>query len=399
MNKYFNICNLYFLVWVLYSLQGSLYASGSMISQGFLAIFLLISIYYTVQINVEHKTLPRFLKVLNVFLLMITGYGIAVMLDPQVIYFAAESSNAVPKHEFLKTTYFSLLPIYVFYYFTKKGLLTENVICFFSIVILVVTSMSFVHNEREYIAAMVADVSSGEITNNSAYDFLALLPLLFFWNKRPLVQYAMMAYSLMFIIEGLKRGAIIISIVCIIWFLYRTWKDSGSVKRLFIVALTTVGLFVGFRYVGSLYETNDYFQYRFEATLDSNSSGRDAIFTTLWNYFINQTSLIKIIFGNGALQTINVAGNYAHNDWLEIVICHGLMGVLIYIAYFVALVKQWYNSQNNTIVYNVLGMSIFILFASTLFSMSYNSIGLAVSMCIGYCLAISVTNKGGVYAK
>lgn len=386
--RYFNSCTFYILLWVLYKLQGTLYASGGIISQGLLAILLSLSIYYVVLVNFRLKEVPHFLKILNVFLLMLTAYGIVAMLDPTPLYIDDMYDSPVSKKDFLKTIYMSLLPIYVFYYYCKKGLLTADVIRMVSIILLIITTFNFIRYQNSMLAeAMSVRSTREDFTNNVAYQFLQLFPMVFFWNKKPFIQYLLTAYIFTFIVIGLKRGAMLIGVVCLIMFIYRVWKTSKGTQRWTVSILTILIVIVGAYYLSDFYATSDYFQERIELTTEGDSSGRDTLYGPLWEHFINETSIPKILFGNGAMQTINIVGNYAHNDWLEILTCHGLLGVFIYILYFIALIKHWLSSNKKTILFSMLGMIILILFSSTLFSMSYNSINLAISICLGYCLS------------
>ena len=186
---------------------------------------------------------------------------------------------------------------------------------------------------------------------------------------------------------GMKRGAILIGVICLIWFLHRTLKSTSQRNKLLLAILTTITLIVGTLYVRDFYDNSEYFQYRVEQTLDGDSSGRDNIVGLLWEYFINQDSMLNIMLGNGAYETINIAGKLAHNDWLELLICQGLLGIVIYIAYYASLWKMFKQNRNNILVYNIMGMCLIIMVASSLFSMSYNNLSLGITLCLGYCLA------------
>ena len=119
MRQYLNKCNLYILLWVLYSLQGTLYASGSIISQGILAILLLWSIYYCFVVNTKYysRELPSFIKAVNIFLIMATIYGVVLILSGKVLYITEGDIIKTSNFDYLKTIYISLLPIYSFFEF------------------------------------------------------------------------------------------------------------------------------------------------------------------------------------------------------------------------------------------------------------------------------------------
>lgn len=387
MNKYLNICNLYIVLWCLYYLQGVAYASGSAISQMLLLVIMFISGYYFVKVNFQYK-LPTFLKVLNVFIVVMTAYGVALMLDTRPLYFDFEFTQSVTKLEFLKSLYISLLPVYAMFYFTKQQLLTVESIQGLSIILIISTTLSYFQAQEEALEkALELGSKQEEFTNNMGYRFLQIFPLMFFWQRKPVLQYILIGYIFTFIVMGLKRGAILIGAICLVWFLYRMLASSTKKTRITIVLLTIAMLIAGSYFLADFYSTSEYFQYRVEQTIEGRSSGRDNLYALLWEYFINQESFANILFGNGAMMTIMIAGNFAHNDWLELAICQGVLGVIIYFAYFVSLLLIFRRSSRNNMIYNILGMVLLIMFTSSLFSMSYNSLSLAITLCLGYCMA------------
>ncbi len=47
-----------------------------------------------------------------------------------------------------------------------------------------------------------------------------------------------------------------------------------------------------------------------------------------------------LLIGSGAGTTARILGGSAHNEWLEFIMCYGLIGVFIYLMLFVALIKK-----------------------------------------------------------
>lgn len=387
MKKYLNICNIYILLWCIYYLQGIAYASGGMISKLILLIIILISAYYFIDVNIKYIT-PSFIKILNIFIGLSTIYGFLLFIDQTPLFLNSILSAKIGKFEYLKAIYMSMMPIYPMYAFTKQNLLKKETIQTLTIILLISTTLSYFRAEQEAIRKAIEIGSTREeFTNNTGYDFLSILPLVFFWNKKPILQYILLAYIFTFIVMGMKRGAIIIGLVCLIWFLYRTYKTAGKRNKRIITILTLLIVIIGSVYIIDFYNNSEYFQSRIEQTLEGDSSGRDNIYGNIWEYFINQDSLLNVLLGNGAMHTIRIAGNFAHNDWLELLICQGLLGIIIYLAYFMSLYKSFKNSRNYVLLYNILGTCLFIMFASSMFSMSYNSLSLSITLCLGYCCA------------
>ncbi len=386
MKQHLNICNIYIFLWCLYYLQGTLYTSGGIISQGILAILLIVSLYYFFVANITLRT-PSVIKALNIFIIMLTLYGLLYAASGKIIIiqYTGLSVGAIG---YLKEIYVSILPIYAFYAFTSAGLLTETTIRKWFFVFLAVVTASYFREERETLQmAMMEGSMQEEFTNNTGYKFLSLIPMLFFFHKNRAIQYLALAYIMAFIIMGMKRGAIIIGAIIVLWFFFHTLKHSPRKTRFKVVLLIAIIIVATSLYVANMLETSEYFQHRIEQTQEGATSDRDVIFTKLFSYFINETSTWNFYFGSGANHTVAVAGNYAHNDWLELAVNQGCLGILVYLIYWICMYKTWRNSKSNSIIYSSLGAICVIFFLSTFFSMSYGSMSIYATLCLGYCLA------------
>lgn len=213
MRQQLNICNIYIFLWCLYSLQGTLYTSGGIISQGILAILLTVSLYYLFVVNFTMRT-PSAIKALNVFIVMLTVYGLLYAASGKIII-VQHTGLPIGVVGYLKNIYISLLPIYAFYAFTDKGLLIEVNIRRWFFIFLVIVTVSYFKAEREALqVAMMKGSMQEEFTNNTGYRFLSLMLPPFFFSMNRMVQYLALAYIMAFIIMGMKRGAMIIDISC-----------------------------------------------------------------------------------------------------------------------------------------------------------------------------------------
>ncbi len=381
--KIFNQCNIYITLWCLYYLQGTLYTSGSIISQAILAILLVMSICNAYIVN-RHYKLPIFLKGLNVFIAMFTIYGIAIIVSGEKLM--TNNYTIVANHDYLKAIYISLLPIYSAYLYTIKGLLTKKSISLWIFFWITVATVQYFRFEREALEQIVSNTT--EITNNSGYIFLALMPVLIVYNKKPLVQFSMLLYCLTFIFMGMKRGSIIIGVLIYIYFIYGTYKTSSRKMKKYIMMFSVVSIIAVISVIMNMMSTSDYFNQRIEQTIEGDSSARDEIYGGLFNHFLNETNMLIILFGNGANGTLKVFGDFAHNDWLEILINNGIMGIMIYVFYWICFVKSCLKSRT-TNAFSALLMILLISFMQTLFSMSYGSLEIYMTLSLGYFLAIS----------
>ena len=389
-NTKFSSSLLYFILWITYSLQGVLYQSGGVISRGLLLILLIWSLCIMWRVNTSSPKLPLFFKSLNVFIFVTTIYGVILILSGQDLYVTEGHMNLkVSNIDYLKNIYMSLLPMYVFYDYTRRGKLTLQQIMFFTLGLLIVAVINFYDRRTELLleVSRIAHKSDG-VTLNIGYDFLALMPLLLLWNKKTATQYILLLTTLFFVILCMKRGAIIIGVICFIYFLNSTFKYSRGNKRALVFALSTLAVLGTILIFINMLDSNDYFEYRIEQTLQGNSSNRDKLYTTYWNHFISETNIIRFLFGNGANATLKVGMNFAHNDWLELAINNGILGLCIYIWYYLSLVKDSIKALKvDKLYYSMIIMALMIMLFSSMFSMSYANINLAVSLAVGYALA------------
>lgn len=368
MKKIFSLPNLYVLLWALYYTQGTFLAQGSILSHVILVLYLFISLYYT-YISYKNHPVNRYFKALGILLLMFTIYGLVGIISGV-------------SFDYLKMTYLSLLPTYPLFIWAKEDKISFKWIRTTFFVMVAVISI-------QYIAAVNSIAMQYEETENAvvnvAYEILALIPLLYFWKGKPLIQYAMLAVILIVVLSTVKRGAIMIGILCALYFFYTTIRGTSKKVKLSTWLLIFVFVVVGTKYVVSFYENSSYAQLRMEKSLEGDSSGRDEIFSKAWTIFVNSNPF-NMLVGHGAWSTIRFIGIAAHNDWLEILVNQGILGVFVYMYYWVSFYKTC-RKDKNPFTRFILGMIIIIYFLSTLFSMSYSAMTFPANLALGYSLA------------
>ena len=116
-------------------------------------------------------------------------------------------------------------------------------------------------------------------------------------------------------------------------------------------------------------------------------SGRDIIYAKLFDYVWNECSSVNILFGSGADYSVVIAGNFAHNDWLELLVDCGLTGVTVYAFYFAALYQSALRIPSKNAAKPMACLCLFILLSRSLFSMSYGDLFFPLALALGYSLA------------
>lgn len=384
--KKINRCDFFLLAWALYYLQGIAYPEGGIISLSLLGVNLLVSASCAVKV-IQWKNKPVFFKGFNVLMLMFTIYGLTlVLIGPSTLYYPI-SGMSMKSYIYIKSIYLSLLPIYPFYYYSRLGYLTAERLRIWGVVFLASVTLSYFRMQRDALTALLEEGSNAdETTNNMSYLFLSCLPLLVLYRKKPLIQFTALAFVLAFIVMGMKRGAIAIGLVSSIYFMSQAIRNSTGKTR-FSFLILSVGICIGavFFFIHEM-SSSDYMMKRIEDTIEGDTSGRDSLYSFFWTYFTKNDNFLHYLIGRGANGTLEIYDNYAHNDWLEIAVNQGLLGIFVYAFYWFGFYKTWRNASNIE-AKSILTLMALIFFAQTMFSMSYSDMSYVSTSILGYALA------------
>lgn len=365
-------------MWCLYMLQDVLYPSG-MINQMLQLIMLLwglIALYkYATNTNIHSP----FLKATFLLVSMYVLYGgVHIIWGKGVV----KEYDVVPTYYYLRSALNSLVPIFLFYYFSHKKYLTSDRIRIYLPIFIFVCILIYYKNK----VYVMQDTGREEIANNMAYMFTSLIPMLFFFDKKAIWQYFQLVIIMLFVFMGMKRGAMLVGGACTIILLYANFKNAKGKESFFIVFLS-IALIVGLvYYIESLMNNSAFFVHRIEQTLEGHTSNRDIIYGRIWQTVIKEHNVFYLLFGRGANSTITVAGNYAHQDWLEILCNNGIVGVLILLFFFHTLGKMTRNSRKRfpLMMYYSFVTLFFTSFIKTMFSMSIQNLDLTQTLLLGY---------------
>ena len=285
---------------------------------------------------------------------------------------------------YLNINWMFACPVYSFYWFTKKGYIGKSFIEFFTLCGIIFCVILFV----KISAGFADDYGALGNANNSSYKFLQLFPLVFYFKERRNLQYLILAIVLIAIIISSKRGAIVIAVVCMLIILKDSFKTSTKKDRARLLLLSFLFLILLISFVYYQFVENDYFNERIVSLIEGDSSGRDDYYSTLWNFYDNIFSDTEKLFGKGIFASVSIIGNYAHNDWLEYLTSFGIIGCVIYVVYWISLLKFYIKTRSSKLPQSkALLLTIIILFMSSLFSMSYTGMSVFINFSLGYSIA------------
>lgn len=374
--------NVYVALLLVCNLFGAVMGSGLVLSLCRYTI-LIWSFAYYIKTVANFLREPAVIKALSIFYLSLAIYGIIVLVNGKTLY--TLTSPIVPMNYIYKTSW-SLLPIFAFYNFAKKGLLTKQFMLKWIYACVVVATISYYFGMLQSLARREGEE---EATNNGGYIIVSLLPMFIFLKDRSKQQYLLLAGALLLAILSMKRGAILvggIAVAVYFWYLFRNSKKSRKLQILVVLMVAASGVFYVY---DRLSTTSEYFQERVEDTMEGETSGRDFIQGFLIDYYITQYTPMEKLVGRGGNATLEVLGQFAHNDWIELGINQGLLGMLLYLFYWISFVKLLMKRHVPPEVKTALAMIFVIYFLKTFFSMSYSEYTLYASMVLGFGIAVA----------
>lgn len=351
------------LIYVLYSLQGILYTSGSWLSQGLLLIFLLIGLYGFISVNSKKNINLSFVKIWSLFFVLLT---ITFVVSPKTVYgITIERLGVVSTFGQYKSICFVILTFFAVFHFSLRCEISEKYL-FILGVILIITALL-----RYFLAKDVIQQEYGRdfFQNNGAYYIVSVIPFLpVLFKKSRAIAGVLTLVQIALVIGAAKRGAIVcllVSIFVAAYYLMRRNRMSFSTKIIIFLAVIGVAYFVFY-----LIMQNEFLLYRLEDTQEGNIGSRDIGYSMLWNNWLN-SDIFHMMFGYGLSQTITVWGNTAHNDWLELLTDNGLLGVIVYLVFYIKLFKYIATMKDEPILQLGANLAAFMLLTKTIFSMGY----------------------------
>ena len=351
-----------FLIFALYYILNILYTEGSVYSQICIVIIILISgVYFIKTLLLDNKNSLLYSAWTLLLLLNIIGFSLDFDLS--------EGQT----RDMFKEVLGCMLPFYPFYYFAKKDMLKASHLIRFILIMLPIFIILFFSVERQIL--LNRGTNAGDVVVNTAYQFVGLIPYVFLIRKNKLLSVAFMLVIIFFIIQGSKRGAIVVGFIGLLMYVYyqmKTLEKNNRILGFFMVIIILIGLGV-FTYKTLV--DNRYLLIRMNALLQGDTSNRTEIYGTLLDAWYNSENIINLLFGFGFAASLDIMGSFAHNDWLELLTNFGLLGVFVYLFFFYALLKCYLNKELS-VDKRILIITITLMwFLTSLFSMGYTSFG------------------------
>lgn len=373
---------LYTIFAVLYLCIGGVLGGKQLLTLPVHVLYIVLTLYYLWRCFTDCFLNKAMKAIATVFFLHLL-YGLVLYI---VGIDAFWKYQQVTSKGFIIKYFRSMSPIFVYYFFSEKGYLSKKWFIYAAFVFLAVAFIQHQFSQASLSLKYGKDI--GEFTDNSGYVFLAVLPIIVFLKEKPLAMYVLMVFLSVMMLTCAKRGAILVGVIVDIYLIYNVTKTSKHKIWMFFLSVI---LIAGLWYFVKYYIANNmYFASRLDSTLEGKSSGRDVIYSYFWNYFTKNNSVIGFLIGNGAYATLRLYGRAAHNDWLEIGMSMGVLGVIFYIRYWYYQIRTCIIAKKNGVDSDILialTSVILIHLLKTFFSMSLDDMMIYSTSVLGFCLS------------
>lgn len=218
-----------------------------------------------------------------------------------------------------------LLSFFPFYYLAKKRIISDKTMRAVFLIFFVVNVIGYIYESR--LMRMIGDQKDQV---NAIYGLVYLIPYIYFLKRKTTVYIVLVLFYLL-VISSLKRGALMTvslgSIVLLYWASMNNLYKASRSKKIYsvlIVLLCIISIYV-------LISSNDDMINRLNNIEEDGGSGRNLIYLGLLRAWPINAEFSNFIFGYGFAGTVIFVYTLAHNDWLEVAVNYGLIGLLVYI--------------------------------------------------------------------
>lgn len=348
-------------LFLVYFSQGLLYSKTFIISQIALASIILISIYYLIKTLIQNIYKSPFFWIWSL-LLFLNFFG----------YLITGDLSNTDHFGMLKGILLSSLSFFPFYYFARTDCIEINFLKKIFIVLLPIMILRYYYLETQILSERISG-NNMDVVNNTAYGFTVLIPFAFLFKKKKIIANVFMVIIMFFIIQGAKRGALITGVIGFLFFIYFQFQNIEKKHKVFNFLLLFFGIGFMIYYLLNFFQSNEYLLLRLASMEEGYSSGRNIIYASILNGWMDG-NFLQLLFGFGFASSISFAGNFAHNDWLELLSNFGITGVMLYFILFyfgfrASFTKKWNKSKK------IMLLCVMMMWLSTsLVSMGYTSL-------------------------
>lgn len=176
-----------------------------------------------------------------------------------------------------------------------------------------------------------------------SYFCIAMLPFIFTFCKKwkNLLLFIVIAAT---ILAAKRTGMLACGIAIVFYYFLKDKKNTKKATNIIkLTLLLLIALILANQFIG---EEFSLIIERFQNISEDDGSGRGTVFQEVFNLIINSSSN-DLFFGHGYNTVIETSIGYsAHNDFLEVTYDYGIIGLAIYILFYLSLLLKRKHIKN-----------------------------------------------------
>lgn len=196
---------------------------------------------------------------------------------------------------------------------------------------------------------------------NSIYLVLSTFPFIFLVSNKK-YRIALLVLPIIAFLVANKTTCLLAALASVGYYFFDDLRYSKSKWKIIVTAILTVwavayfsGDFIDFESI--LDDVN--------SDVDSGGNGRVDIIGNVWFHFIDK-GLINLLFGSGYFAVAMDTHLSAHNDFLEILYDYGIVGLVLFLCFWFALIKKRRQLPISSNIYRVYIISLLIYLCTCL---------------------------------
>lgn len=208
----------------------------------------------------------------------------------------------------------------------------NKVLFYFGLLVIIPLSI------QTFILYIQSDILSFKLGGNDAiFTIIAYLPFAFALKERKLFKTILISLLLIIALLSLKRSIILAAFLSTIVYTLLMVDKKKIIKYVFSVytLMVITVIIYAYRFLEKL--VLDTVLGRFEYLSEDGGSGRENIYNTLFDVYLNSDAA-QFWLGHGYKATLIYKGMLAHNDFLNILFDFGIIGFSLYMSFILLLI-------------------------------------------------------------
>ena len=194
---------------------------------------------------------------------------------------------------------------------------------------------------------------------NSIYLILSTFPFIFLVSNKK-YRIALLVLPILAFLVANKTTCLLAALASVVYYFFNDLRYSKNKWK--IIATTILAVWAVVYFSESFIDFESLWE-DINSDVDSGGNGRVDIIGNVWSHFLNK-GIINLLFGSGYFAVAMDTNLSAHNDFLEILYDYGILGLVLFILFWISLIRYRKGLPMESNIYRVYIISL-IIYACT----------------------------------